>query len=833
MVIRQILLVAHTHHDVGYTNSPRIIDRMHAEIVDRVIDLAEGDLDGPDAFRWTFEAARPVLRFLRDASEGRRDRFVGLVRDGKLAVTGGYLNMTQLQSAFEYDAAYRALAPLSALGIPPRTQQHGDVNGLSWGTVDQMRDAGITRLVMALNPDHGRPPLRQPSGFRWAGPTGREIFVWLSTHYGYGEEWGIVDGDVELADRRISEFVEELSARDDHRWSTAVVHAGNDNRWPTRRYLDVVRAWNERHPGLPMRTATMDEALDELERENGEDLPVLSGEWADWWSHGHGSTAREVAVYREARTFARQAQSAFALARLHTAGGGARDVPLAEVLGYRRGPVRLRDAATLETDLAHVDEQLQLYAEHTWGSWETYSKPHSTFSHSHHNAKAGFAYDAFDHARDLAIEGWFRAVHAPGATVTGEDAERIVVVNGSERSRQELVDVEADGVRRMRTPVAVPAFGITVVPVPPAPSEARVTGEVVAGRYRIAVDPRRGGVTSLRAADGRELIDPDAIGGLGAVVVETVATGSRHPMITESPKLFHPDHPGPAFDRHVACGDGDVVVRRAGAVTEVSWEGSAPGIPRIVTTLVVADDSDDIDLDVWLSKPERFEPESVFVTFPFLVSDPEFVLETAGAVFRAESEQLPDTSKDWYSVQHAIGVAARAGGPGVVWGTRDAPLVQVGGIHTGAWARSLAVEGGHVHSWLMNNLHFTNFQARQEVTRSFRYRFRPVADVAAEEVRTLGRDLLEPLQARHHRGRVVAGAAAPLSVEPSGALLVELAPDGTAGVRAMLRNPTADDVVARLQVDRGRWHAPETALVPARGSMEVVLSPASRAVPQP
>ena len=31
--IRQILLVPHTPHDVGYTNGPRVVDRLHQEIV--------------------------------------------------------------------------------------------------------------------------------------------------------------------------------------------------------------------------------------------------------------------------------------------------------------------------------------------------------------------------------------------------------------------------------------------------------------------------------------------------------------------------------------------------------------------------------------------------------------------------------------------------------------------------------------------------------------------------------------------------------------------------------------------------------------------------------
>lgn len=818
MPIRQILLLGHTHHDVGYTNSPRLIDDMHARIVDRVLELArEHPAAGPDAFRWTFEAARPVLRFLRSATPEQKAQLTALVHAGALSVTGGHLNMTQLPSAFEADAAYEMLDRIRELGIPVRTQQHGDVNGVSWGTVDQMADAGIGRLLMALNPDHGRPPFRQPSGFRWEGPSGRSVFVWLSTHYGFGEEWGVVDGDTALAEERIAAFVSELDQRDDYPWRTAIVHAGNDNRWPTPQFLDIVRAWNTRHPELPMRTATVDEALDEIEAEDA-DVPLVRGEWADWWAHGHGSTAREVAVYREARSFARAAQSTLSLARL----AGDRSRPRFDVLGYRRGPVRHRSSTEIDEVLAHVDDQLLLYGEHTWGSWETYSKPHSTFSHSHHNAKSGFAYDAYDHARDIAIEGWFRYVHAADHAepdTEHPDAEAVVVVNPTERPRRETVDVEVAGVRRVRVAAEVDAFGIAVVPVPRPAAETVADGAILAGRYRIEVDPARGGVVSLiDVVDGREVVDIEAEIPLGAVVDEQVEPGSQHPMITVSPKLFHPDHPGPGFRRHVATGSGAVLVRTSGGVTEIRWESALPGIPHIETALIVADDSPDIDLEVRISKPERFEPESVFVSFPFRAVNPEFLVETAGAVFAAGREQLPDTSRDWYSIQHAVGVAGDDGG--ILWGSFDAPLVQLGGFHTGRWARELETSGGHVHSWLANNLHFTNFQARQEITRRFRYRFRPTAETTPAEVRRFGRDLLEPLQARHVTAAPASPPSPPLGITPAEALLAELRPTAE-GVRLRLRNITDAPVEARVTAAGSPAH---TVTVPAQRVSDLLLT---------
>jgi hypothetical protein len=786
-IIRRVLLVAHTHHDVGYTNSPRIVDDQHRRIVAEVLRLCAADRR-PDAerFRWTFEVARPVLRFLATADASDVERLRRLVAEGRVAVTGGYLNMTQLPSDAEFGAAYDAVGLLRAAGLPVRTQQHGDVNGIAWGTIEAMRRAGMSRLVMALNPDHGRAPYEQPTGFWWEGQAGARVFVWLSTHYGVGEQWGIVDGDVAAAEGHIAAFVERLEAREDYPYDVAVVHAANDNRWPTPLFLDVVRHWNAVRGNPPMRTATIDQALDQLERQAATaSVPVVRGEWSDWWSHGHGSTAREVAVYREARSFARAAQTSLGLSLLRRDGHPS----LAHVLGYRRGPVRLRDEREVVADLARVDEDLLLFGEHTWGSWETYAKPHSTFSHSHWNAKAAFAYQAYDLARDLAIEGMYRLAAGPGPAADG-----VLVINPTERERVEPVEVELDGVRRARLVARAPAFGVALLARPERP-RLRTGREIENGAYRVVVDPGRGGVVSLvDRRTGRELVDRAAPGGLGAVVSERLPVGCDHPM-TRSPKDFHPDFPGPDFDRSVARGDAEPRIATSDAATTITWQVAQPAVAATVT-LALYRDLDVVDLDVDVVKPSRREPESVFVAFPFAVDDRRFLLETAGAVYEADREQLPDTSKDWYSVQHAVGVTNVR--HGVLWGSVDAPLVQLGGFHTGRWARTLEPSGGHVNSWLMNNLHFTNFQASQDGTRRYRYRFAAAGSpVTRERVRVFGRDLLEPLQARQYAGPVALGPTG-LRVAPADRLLAEVRPMGDRAVRVRLRNIGVDPVTATV-----------------------------------
>src|SRR5699024_495523 len=188
-----------------------------------------------------------------------------------------------------------------------------------------------------------------------------------------------------------------------------------------------------------------------------------------------------------------------------------------------------------------------------------------------------------------------------------------------------------------------------------------------------------------------------------------------------------------------------------------------------------------------------------------------------GAVYSAGHEQLPDTSKDWYSIQHAVAVSG--GGASVLWASRDAPLVQLGGFHTGQWARELEAPRGMVNSWLMNNLHFTNFQARQEINRTFRYRFLPwAAPATAAQVARFGRDAGLPLQARATRSPVSWTEPAGLAVHSSGDLLAEVRPVSD-GVRVRLREIAGADTDAEVVTGTAR----HPVQVPAHGRSDVLI----------
>jgi len=119
-----------------------------------------------------------------------------------------------------------------------------------------------------------------------------------------------------------------------------------------------------------------------------------------------------------------------------------------------------------------------------------------------------------------------------------------------------------------------------------------------------------------------------------------------------------------------------------------------------------------LDILLRLDKQVRVQYESLYLALP-LAFDPATVwIENAGAAFRAGEDQLPGSATDWFAAgEYAAVTDGRAT---AVLTPHDAPLFQVGGLHTGEWQTQLRIERAHLYAWVMNSMWFTNFPVCQE-----------------------------------------------------------------------------------------------------------------------
>ncbi len=69
----------------------------------------------------------------------------------------------------------------------------------------------------------------------------------------------------------------------------------HDNGSPQAALPDFIRRCNATDPAVKLRFVTISDFFDRLRAEPEERLPLMRGDWTDWWNFGSGSTAHETA----------------------------------------------------------------------------------------------------------------------------------------------------------------------------------------------------------------------------------------------------------------------------------------------------------------------------------------------------------------------------------------------------------------------------------------------------------------------------------------------------------------------------------------------------------
>ena len=119
-----------------------------------------------------------------------------------------------------------------------------------------------------------------------------------------------------------------------------------------------------------------------------------------------------------------------------------------------------------------------------------------------------------------------------------------------------------------------------------------------------------------------------------------------------------------------------------------------------------------------VKKPEVLASEALYFAYPFAATSPPRA-DLVGGVLVPGADQIPGTAVDWHAIQRWVRFEGE--GRDAVWVTRDAPLVQFGGLNTGWYGKDLHLERPLVYSWPVNNYWFTNFLASQRGDFVFRY----------------------------------------------------------------------------------------------------------------
>ncbi|MBN2311714.1 MAG: hypothetical protein JXR94_22235, partial [Candidatus Hydrogenedentes bacterium] len=177
-------MTPHTHYDIGYTEpQPEVIERLARDTND-AIQFCEDTADWPaeSRYRWTVEVTSLADHFIRRHPD-QVERFMQLVREGRIEICGYYLNMpTELTGHEEtIRCLYYAQHLRERYGVRIDTVMIDDVPGYGWALADLFVDAGMGRASFRANAIRGQFLWYRegavPRPFYWEGPAGKRLFT--------------------------------------------------------------------------------------------------------------------------------------------------------------------------------------------------------------------------------------------------------------------------------------------------------------------------------------------------------------------------------------------------------------------------------------------------------------------------------------------------------------------------------------------------------------------------------------------------------------------------------------------------------------------------------
>ncbi len=785
-------LIQHTHTDIGYTRPQTEILAEHLRYIDTAIDYCDATDSLPEEarFRWTCEVSWPVREYLRLRPRAQVERLARRVREGRIELTAMPLNMGEVADERLLRSALRWCDPAIEAGLPIETAMQNDVNGFAWSLLDPLAEMGVRFISMGENAHRALKPFDVPTAFWWESPSGKRLLAYRSDHYMTANFWGILGDDLDRLGAQIFAYLRGLEEGGYPHDEIGVQHVGyfTDNAPPSTFASEAIRRWNEIYEWPRLRTSTMAGFLATLEAAHGSELPSIRAAWPDWWTDGFGSAMRETAAARRAQSDQTANLGLLAIAKLLGA-----EVP-----------------ASLLAAAEAVDDQLIFYDEHTFGAAESITDPLSENSQIQWLEKASYAWQAAMQSR-LLREGAFGILDPYLAT---DSSGTITVFNTLNWSRSGPVTFFADhqvlprdggwiledeekrtaAIQHLSSRAEGSYWTLGASSVPPlglrtyrirrsteaAPERAGSSGSAVLENdwYRLAVDPARRGIVSLLDKElGRELIDPRSAHVLGEAIYERLEDRSSmekltlggHTRVSWRGLAVEPGAAGPVYESLLLTGEIDGFDRLGCEVRlyatekriEIVYEGRKLGVT---------------------------DPEGLYVAFPFDLPGGSIRFEAQGAEIAPGIDQLPGTASDWNTIQSYAAIRSRDAQ--IVLVSEEAPLMQLGGIHTGRYERDGRPESTHLYSWVLNNYWVTNFRASQEGDLRWSYSLTSALRGDRVEAARFGWAARIPMPARVLPGAAPRPAAklAFVDLDRDGLILICAIPaEGDREIRALLR----------------------------------------------
>lgn len=739
----EIHLLPHSHVDVGYTNRQAAVSRLHCENITHALDEIDKTKNNPEGerFVWNVEVMWVLEEYLKTASQSNIDRFWQAVKDGYMNVAACYTNENTSSISTEgliQSYAYAA-QQAKAHGVNFDYMYQGDIPGSSWGIPAVSAATGLKYYFVGINQDARIGLMRkylEDAPFYWVAPDGKNKILYYAAHpytLGFWSKGRYMRSQKQSDDYRIPvsmggdplkylstpvifTWIDQVAAKNQPYDMVPFTWALNDNAPIDPELPDAVKLWNQKYTSPKLVISTIRGFMTKFEKKYSGIIPRFQGDLTEYWTEGASAGAPEVAIYR--RDLERMQQ--------------------VETLSAMTG------ARLPEKDTYEAWRNLLMTCEHTWGSFNSVNDPDSELAKDVKKVKQAFTYDA-----NAQINKLYESISGAGTPAGGSGAGTFSVVNTTAFPKHEMVTLSAQqsaggdvvvnakgqSVPSQRLSTGALAFIADVQPFSSVvysvkPGKASAESTLKAGEnsieneyYKVTLNPATGNIDSIFSKTcNRELVNKakDTLGMNRYIYYVT----PNIDMQTYKAPLVYNDKVGPqklAENPRVTLKESGPVV----ATLRVDFD--APGCKTMSSEISLVAGSDRVEIRNDMDKLAVRDKESVNFAFSFNVPAGRIRYDIPGGCATAETDQLPGSNKNWYTVQRWVQIGN--GNFSVVWSSPDAPLCCFGGITNNLIGKQtdspLWMEhidpAPTVVSWPMNNYWFTNFNADQPGPVTFRY----------------------------------------------------------------------------------------------------------------
>ncbi len=717
-----VYILPHSHVDVGYTNVQPKVLKLHMNNIDEAIALAGKTQNYPREarYKWNTEAVWVVDNYLKNADTAKRKLFWDAVKKGWINIDAAYGNInTSLTDSRQLMQMFHTGKQLGKEhDIDIQTMFQGDVPGSSWGLAAQVNQTGIKYFLSGPNASDriGSTPNWQDKPFYWLSPSGtQKLLFWQCQPYsiGYTLKGSKIPNFFNIDEPKafytghpsenflnpyLFQYLNKLVSNSFPYDMTILTWAMSDNAPIDPELPDAVKMWNERYTSPRLIITSTKQFFTDFEAKYKNEIPLLKGDYTEYWTDGVGSAAKETAINRNTSSKLQQANAIWTIRN---------KIPY---------PV---------TKFEEAWKNILLFSEHTWGAYNSISEPENSKVKEEWSIKQGFALNGqkqTDSLMLLALKDAGSLTNAIDVYNTGSSVRSdLVMVSANLSQAGDLVkDNRGNKIASQRLSTGelvfmakgIAAFAKSRYTVNPGKANSAGTSVKIASNtitndiYTIELDNKTGTIKKLIGLTSKR----------NFVVQDSVSFNQYLYLLGDSLKNLQ------------TSDNAQITLKEKGPlVASLLIKSSAPGCNSLTQEIRLVQGSDKIEIINTVDKKAVLKKEGVHFAFPFNIPNPELRYNIPWGSVLNGYDQLPDGNKNWYAMQRWLDISNEEFG--VTVSSPDAPLFEIGSITAnllgGLYNSPLWIKdqpsSSRIYSWAMNNHWHTNFVASQEGLMAFRY----------------------------------------------------------------------------------------------------------------